>query len=78
MGSPPVSINGSVLVVPFSGRLLKYDDQEDFVPIGRFCVNRKGTSFNDPARSDRSFAGDATSGNCAGAIVIKDSVAPDR
>jgi hypothetical protein len=78
MGSPPVSINGSVWVVPFSGRLLKSDDSEDVATIGRFCTSQKGTALNDSARGDRSIAGDATSGNCAGMIVIKDSRAPDR
>jgi hypothetical protein len=76
-GDPIVSTNGRVFVIPFSGRLLKFDATEDVPSLGRFCTNSKGTSFNDITRGDRSIAGNATGGNCAGMIVIKDSVAPE-
>ena len=77
-GVPPVQVkNGPALVIPFGGRLLKYDQSKDFQPLGRFCTKPNGTFLNDVKLGDLSHTGNASSGNCAAMIVINDSVAPD-
>lgn len=51
-----------------------YRNQDDFIPLGRFCTARTGTQLNAAARGDLNHAGDAAVGRCQDHIVINDLV----
>ena len=60
----------------WEGRLLRYQNQLEEPPSGRYCTRRQGTGINAP-RGDGNHAGDnGRQKSCSEFIVVKDSAVP--
>jgi hypothetical protein len=68
--------SGPTSKFPFwTGRFLRYDNDNDVIGLRRLCRRPIGTGLNDTNRADGNHAGDAAR-SCADHVVVNDSVLP--